>query len=484
MVKIVHKIIICYALFFSMLLTSCSDDVENMTTELKFWVMPNFPDPQNDTERLIRGFEHENPGVKVKVTILDWGSAWTKITMAASAQNGPDILQMPTTWSASITEMGALMSLDSLVYNMGGEERFVDVTLESARPRASDSITSLPWFIDVRPYFYRKDVLSKLGVEKNDIKDRSDFYTVLEMIKDAKPIIEKRLVQPLGYPGKNDWNIIHNFSPWIWGAGGSVLSDDAMKANLSSPESLDGIMFFLEMIRDGFNERRNLEKNTAQVSSDFDNGDLAFWKDAAHKLIYLQRPAFLETHSGRKSAAVRNFGVMLPPTAPRGLSKEKSKYFVGGSNLSIFNFSKKKELSMKLIQYLCGRQDVQMKMTRMSGLMPTLKTTYVSPYFLRDPNRKIFVDLVKNGRSYPAVHYWGEIETSILIRRFGNIFDLITGSSIWPQKEIIQELKETDAEINDYIKTQLKNRPELVKKLKAYSEQKKKLKISSVQNKE
>ncbi len=448
------RIAFCLGFF---LLFSCAPDAPTGQTKVSIWVLPNFPDPQRDMEKLIKGFKLEHPGIEVEVTVLDWGSAWTKITTAATAKSGPDILQLGSTWTAAVTEMGALVSLDSVLQGMGGEDLFVEAGMESARPRASDSVTSLPWFVDVRPLFYRKDVLAKMGVQPDSIRTWGQFSKVLTGIHNSKPVVEGNVIQAMGYPGKNDWNVIHNMAPWIWGAGGDFLDSTATKSAIGRPESIRGILFYLGLVRQGFNEVRNLEKNTAQVSSDFDEGRLAFWLDATTKSIYLDRPQFLGGTG--KSAAARNYACMMPPTSPNG----NSRYFVGGSNLAIFRFSKHKAEAMKLLEYLVARPDVQLQMSRASGFLPTLIQTYDMPYFRENPNRQVFLRMVRQGQPYPSVHYWGEIETTILTRRFGNIFDLITATKPgeWPETKIIEEIQATDVEISHYIQQQLDQAPGL-----------------------
>jgi len=443
------------------LLGGCKTDTPRQQTRLSVWVLPNFPDPQRDMEKLVKGFELENPGIDVEITVLDWGSAWTKITTAATAQNGPDLLQLGSTWTAAVTEMGALVSLDSVLQSVGGEDLFVEAGMESARPRASDSVTSLPWFMDVRPLFYRKDVLAAVHINPDSIRTWSNFTAALTRIRNQRPIIEGSLVMPFGYPGKNDWNVIHNMAPWIWGAGGDFLDSTATQSAIGRPESIQGILFYLSFVREGFNEVRNLEKSTAQVSADFDEGRLAFWLDATTKTIYLDRPQFLGGTG--KSAAARNYACMMPPTSPTG----NARYFVGGSNLAIFKFSKHKRESMKLLEYLVSRPDVQLQMSRASGYLPALKATYDMPYFRENPNRMVFLKMVRQGQPYPSVHYWGEIETSILSRRFGNIFDLVTAAKPgeWPEDRIIEEIKATDQEISHYIRQQLEHTPGLKERL-------------------
>jgi multiple sugar transport system substrate-binding protein len=443
-------------LFFSVLilmLIACDDDTSPVGRKhvLQLWIMPNSLDPAADMEQILRNFELENPGIEVDVTVLDWSVAWTKITTAASTFNGPDIVQMPTTWAASVTQMGALLSLDSLVHLAGGDSLFVPSAMRIARPIGCDSVTSMPWFLDVRPLYYRRDVLSHIGVDPKSIVTWNDFRKTLKKIQQAHLVLEGIPVSPIGYPGRHDWNVIHNFAPWIWGAGGDFLDSAATRSAIADSASIAGIMYYLDLVRSGYNSRRNLGKNTSQVSADFDAGRFAFWFDATNKTIYLDSPRFLGGQA--KSVTARNYSCMLPPSSPAG---KNSWYFAGGSNLSIFKFTKHKRASEILLRYLTTRADVQLAMSRVTGFLPALKITYEYPFFKEDEKRQIFQQMVMHSKSYPAIHYWGEIETEILLRRFGNMFDLITESPSdrWPEKEILAEIHAADREITNYIQRQ------------------------------
>lgn len=436
---------------FAIFLSGCASDDSDRKEVLQFWIMPNSPDPLVDMRHLLRNFELENPGIEVQVTVLDWSVAWTRITAAASTQSGPDVIQMPTTWAASITAMGALLPLDSLVEAAGGDSIFAPVSMKFAKPVGANHVTSLPWFLDVRPLYFRRDVLSKVGLDPQGIRNRNDFRNALSLIRAANLHIEGLPISPVGYPGKHDWNVIHNFAPWIWGAGGDFLDSTARESRLASKESENGILFYLGLVRDGFNSRRNLAKNTSQVSMDFDEGRLAFWFDATNKTIYLDSPRFLGGSS--KNVTARNYSCMLPPSAPPG---KEPYYFAGGSNLSVLRSSAHRRAAMALVKYLSARSDVQLSLARMTGFLPALLSAYEYPFFREDARREVFQQMVFHLRSYPAVPYWGELETEILLRRFGNIFDLITSSpeNVWPEKEILAEIRAADEEVNRFIRRQ------------------------------
>ena len=432
-------------------LGSCSSDDSQQKEVLQLWIMPNSPDPTADMQHVLRNFELENPGIEVQVTVLDWSVAWTKITTAASTRSGPDVIQMPTTWAAAVTAMEALMPMDSLIAVSGGDSAFASVSMKFARPVGVQQATSVPWFLDVRPLYYRRDALAEAGVNPAKVRNWDEFRIALEKIRKANLVIEDQHIDPIGYPGKHDWNVIHNLAPWIWGAGGDFLDSTGTESLLATKESINGILFYLSLVRDGFNSRKNLSKNTNQVSMDFDEGRLAFWFDVTNKTLYLDSPRFLGGSS--KNVTARNYSAMLPPVAPEGKTPY---YFAGGSNLSVSRYTKHKRAAMALVRYLVARPDVQLEIARVMGFMPALLSTYEYPFFKDDGKRDVFQQMVLHLRSYPAVPYWGGVETEILLRRFGNIFDLITSSpeKVWPEKDIIAEIRAADREVNRFIHRQ------------------------------
>jgi multiple sugar transport system substrate-binding protein len=405
--------------------------------------------------KILKGFHVENPGIKVEVTILDWGSGFSKIVLAAATRNGPDVVQVPSTWAASMTDIGALMPLDSITYIWGSPSLFIEGSRETMQPENSNEVTSLPWFLDVRPFYYREDVLSELNINPNSINSRERFVEVLQRIKKSKTTINGKVVSPMEYPAKNDWNIVHNFASWIFSAGGSFLTEDLSGSNLLNGKTLDGIYFYLNFVKNGYNDYSNLDKTTAGVSSDFDQGKTAFIGETTSKSMYLENQNFLQGSS--TASAIVEYGCIIPPTAKRG---EQGKYFLGGSNLGVFKSTKVKRESLTLLRYLTTQSDVQFQFSRISGFLPALSETYDLPYFSENKNRLVFQKIVENGMSYRAVPFWSAIETDVLTKRFNNIFNIVASSEgkQWPQSRIDAELSAADKEINAIIKKDAQKR--------------------------
>ncbi len=422
--------------------------------ELLIWVMPNSPKPEKDMDALLEPFKAAHPDVAIKVSVLDWGSAWTKLTTAAISGDGPDVVQLGTTWCPFLTDLGALLPLDDVDAEIHVKESFLPSTWAAAKPRTSEHVTSVPWFIDVRPMFYRTDVFAEAKVDPKSMDTWDGYIAGLEKIKAAGIKHEGEAISPIGFPGKNDWNVVHNFAPWIWSAGGDFLSPLGDKCVLNSPESMKGILFYLDMVRKGLNPKTNMEKNTAQVSADFDAGRVATFFESTIKNTYLERPP--EQGGSAGSHVAGNYGVLMPPAGPA-----KRSVFMGGSHLAVFKSSRRPDLAKLLLRYLTADSAAQVAYSEISGFLPAYKAAFQSPYFSADAKRAVFRDIVPFGRCYPAVPYWGEIETAILMKRLGTLFDIAAEvNGPYSEAAVKAEVDQAVLDIDAQIESHFKNHPE------------------------
>lgn len=424
--------------------------------ELLLWVMPNTPKPEKDMLDLLEPFKADHPGVEIKISVLDWGSAWTKLTTAAIAGDGPDVVQLGATWTPFLTGMKVLLPLDDLDRELNVKETYLPATWAAAKPRTSEHVTSLPWFIDVRPLFYRTDVFAQAKVDPKGILDWDDYLAALRKIQAAGIRTNGELVAPVGFPGKNDWNVVHNFAPWIWGAGGDFLNEKGDRCILGSEESIQGILFYLDLVRQGLNPKTNMEKNTAQVSADFDAGRLATLFETTLKESALSQSA--SQGGSAQSHVAENYGVIVPPKGP-----SERAVFMGGSHLAIFKSSRNPALAKELIRYLSADTSAQLAHAQVSGFLPALKKTFDNPYFTRDRKRSVFKETVQYGRIYPSVPYWAEIETSVLMKRLGNLFDIAAEaggpySEAAVREEVAAAVKDVDALIQAHFQTHPEDR--------------------------
>ncbi|NQU18284.1 MAG: sugar ABC transporter substrate-binding protein [Candidatus Saganbacteria bacterium] len=428
--KIILSLVIFSLCFLNL---SCTPAPSDGTVSLKMWVMPNSLEPLNDLKDVLKPFEKANPKIKIKVTVIDWGAAWTKITTAATSNDVPDIVQLGSTWVGAISAMDALLDVSDRVDEIGGSKAFVPAAWKTSGIIGSGKVTAIPWIVDCRALYYRTDIFKKVGLKKSDLDTWSGFKDSLSKIKDANLTIEGLKIVSLGMPGKNDWNVVHNLSPWIWAAGGDYLAKDNKTSTLNSKKALKGIMFYLQLAKEGYVPTEYLELNTAQVSSNFNNGSVGVYFDGPYEVKTLTTPPQQGGASGGVTA--RNFGVTTYPKGPKGRYT-----FVGGSNLAIFKDSKHKEEAWKVIKHLTSDKKAQLNYTKACGFLPAKLEVFDHPYYSINPARKILKEAIKYGKTYPCIPGWGLLEP-ILTRRFGIMWDYVTGSKgPIKEKEIQRQL--------------------------------------------
>jgi multiple sugar transport system substrate-binding protein len=423
--------------------TGCTNKKKETNDKLvEMWVMPNSLDPVSDLETLLKEFEKET-GIKVKITSVDWGAAWSKITTAATSGDVPDVVQLGSTWVSAITGMGALQELSKeAIAELGGKRTFIPVAWKTTGIENSGKTTAIPWLVDARALYFRKDVLRKAKVSRYDLNTWGSFKKSLQKIYDADLVIDDQPIAPFGMSGKNDWNVIHSLSPWIWMAGGEFLAPDRKTCLLDSDAVFEGISFYISLVRAGFVPMEYLELNTAQVSGNFNDGNCAMYFDGPYEVKTLTRPAAEGGAAG--SLTSRNFAITEYPRGPKGRYT-----FVGGSNLGIFKHAKNKSGAFKLIKFLTSRK-AQVDYAKVSGFLPARLDAFDDPFFANDPHRKIFKKAVLIGRTYPPVPSWGLLEP-ILTRRFGIMWDYVTSGSDYDPKKIRAQLKMAKREVESIL---------------------------------
>lgn len=380
-------------------------------TKVTMWIMPNSGEPEADLMKVLEPFLAANPDIEVQATVLDWGSAWTKLTTAATSGEGPDITQLGTTQVAAIAAMGALEDLTGVYDTFGGTEAFVPASLPTTQILGQgEERYGTPWFIDTRALFYRKDICEAAGVNpETDFDTWDSFKTALQKIKGTQ--IDGKEIIPLGMPGKNDWNVIHNFAPWIWGAGGDFIAEDNKTSIINDNTAFEGVKFYSELAVEGLMSMPALEKNSAEIEALFNSGEFATIFTGAYEIATLRREV---------PELAEKIGTVPFPAGPNGRYA-----FFGGSDLCVFRASKNKEAAYKVLQFLMTTE-AQVEYQKLCGNLPSVNATYETSFIADEPMRAAFKEQLQYGKAYPSVAGWGPSET-LLQKGLSNVWDNVMG---------------------------------------------------------
>ena len=116
------------------------------------------------TERMMKEFETLF-GMHVQIQKQTWGSAWAELVHYSIYKNAPDISEVGSTWIGDLIGMNTLRPFSNAeITSFGGSQAFFPSAWKSGVGE-DGQVWSIPWLIDSRLLYYRKDMLEKAGID-------------------------------------------------------------------------------------------------------------------------------------------------------------------------------------------------------------------------------------------------------------------------------------------------------------------------------
>ena len=403
--------------------------------ELTMWVMPVTVNAQHDIPDLMKPWLAAHPNVSVKVTVLDWESGWNKITAAAASRRGPDLLELGTTWTPAIAAMGGIEKLSpAQLAEIDNGAAYFPALWQTTQVFGEPGSYAVPWYADVRAAFYRTDVFAQAGVDpKQAFATWDTFHAALKKVNGQ--VVGGKRVAALAYAGKNDWDVVHNLAPWIWNAGGDMVTPDAKRSALDTAPALRAIDFYSRLAVEGLVPSNALEKDSDILEGAFVGGDYAVIFSGP----WLVRRIFAAPAGSTLRA---NFDVAPSPAGDHGNAT-----IFSGSNLAIFKGSKHKAEAWELIKYL-GSKPAQVTLTQLTWMMPTRPDACADPALASRPAFAKLTAIAQGGRAYPAIPAWGPLE-AVYTKHLGQLAELTSGvSGVYSTAALKAEIASTVIEAN------------------------------------
>lgn len=401
---------------------------------LNIWIMPNGASPQQKLEQELEIFTAKTH-IPVKVKVLDWGEAWNRIsTTLETGENSPDLLQLGSTWVPYFAARGELKNLNDIIEQIDST-RFVPVSWYTSHIDADTNIYAIPWFIDVRPVLGNKRIMKKYGITPASIRSYKGFSDAIRKVNEGKELLEYGAkIRGYAFPGKSDWNIPHNFAPWIWSYGGKFVDKDKngkWHASILTAPTLEGIAKYLSFIVDSLVSTESLQSNSAEIAQQFNNGEFAFIVSTAEIVMQTR------IHGSQGGLSDARIGQDSVTVLPIPMGKAGSVSFVGGSDLAIPARNTKDE-AIQLLLFLTADSSLD-DYTKQIGFLPASKKVLES--WIEDETYKNLVAQLETGRTYPALPEWGTIEQT-LVSMFSAVWELLEIPALYSEEKLYRIFKD------------------------------------------
>jgi multiple sugar transport system substrate-binding protein len=337
---------------------------------------------------LIPEFERRHPGIKVDVQQIPWTAAHEKLLTAFVGDAAPDIAQIGNTWVPELAELEALAELPAEMVRDPGFAAgdFFPGALESNR--VEGRLWGLPWYVDTRVVFYRKDLLAAAGAEEFP-RTWSAWRALME-----------RLRGPGRYAAllpTDEWE-----QPVILALQtGAPLIRDGRRAAFDEPGFRRALAFYLDIFRDGLAPPAN-NNQISSVYQQFAAGEFA---------MYLTGPWNLGEFARRLPPEMAEAWDTAPMPAPDGMPWPGAS-LAGGSNLVVMRGSRQPREAWMLARYLVEPAS-QMRLYELCGDLPSRRSVWQQNKLATEPRLDAFYVQMQAARPTPALPEWQRVATAI-----------------------------------------------------------------------
>jgi multiple sugar transport system substrate-binding protein len=367
------------------LVAGCARMQDDRTT-VRFWVMGYEGEV---VARLLPEFERLHPDIQVDLQIVPWLSAHEKLLTAFAGESLPDVSPIGNTWIPEFAALGALEPLDDEIAATPGFDQadffpgVWDTGVIEGRAYA------VPWYVETRLPFYRRDMLAKAGVETlpaswdewrvamREVKRVAGpgNYAILLPLNEFEPLLSLAIQQP---------------EP--------LLRDGGRYGNFRSEGFRQSLGFYKEMFEQGW---APVVTNN-QISNVWDEFGKGFYS------FYISGPWNIAKFKERLPATQQKDWATMPLPGPEGPGAS----LANGTSFVVFKDSPNKAAAWKLIAWLSS-PDVQAEFHALTGDLPPRRSPWQTPALANDPYTKAFREQLERAVSTPKVPEWERIATEM-----------------------------------------------------------------------
>ena len=360
---------------------------------------------------VIDKFQVDNPGVKVNMEIVPWGTCQDKSMTLAAAGNPVSVSYMGSRTLLKLSSEGLIVPAEISAEQAALYQPGVLATVSSG-----GKYWGYPHAFSTKALYINCDLVTAAGMECKAPATWAD------MIAMAKAIKEKDGVAGIGIAGKDFDNTMHMFLDFLYSNGGTVLDASTGAVTLDSQQTRETLQLYKDLLP--YMEEGPTAWERDQMKDLFNDAKLG---------MYVNGPWGYGQHKDK----VPNQIVVPVPHGPSGVSGT----ILITDSIAVFKQSDPavQALAQKLAQALTSG-DAQYDLDKSWGLTPILqydKIVAEKPYYVDDARWQIFVNGIATGGPEPLVTDFKSLQgvftnmiQGVMLGEGGSVDDLVKQAGV------------------------------------------------------
>ncbi|GHI03038.1 sugar ABC transporter substrate-binding protein [Streptomyces cellostaticus] len=333
-------------------------------------------------------------GIKVQLEVVPWSDLLNRILTATTSGQGPDVLNIGNTWSASLQATGALLPWDAKNFaEIGGKDRFVGSALGSTGAPGKDP-AAVPLYSMAYALYYNKQILADAGISKPPA-------TWDELIADGKKI-KATGKSVLGAEGANVSENIHHVFVLAQQHGAHFFTPDG-KPDFTDPKVVDAVKQYVDLMA----EEQVIPAGDAEYAQNQSVSDFAKGRQAM--LLWQSAAANLKSQGMSEDA----YGIApVPVRSGTPGTGAQTNSMVAGINIAVFKSSHHLDGATKFVKFMTG-DDEQKILNAAYSTIPPVRTAQGDAAFSTPSNAVLKNTLATSAAALPQVAAESQFETAV-----------------------------------------------------------------------
>ncbi|MFD7904995.1 ABC transporter substrate-binding protein [Kitasatospora sp. NPDC059747] len=362
---------------------------------LTYWASNQGTSLDNDRQVLepeLKRFEQQT-GIKVKLEVVPWSDLLNRILTATTSGQGPDVLNIGNTWSASLQATGALLPFDAAAMEKtGGKDRFLPSALASTGAAGKDP-AAVPLYSMAYGLYWNRKLFAEAGIDHPPT-------TWEDLIADGHRLTAGDRYGLALEGGSPTEDVHHAFT--LAKQQGADFFDATGKPTFDGPGTVAAVKRYVGLLgTDRIAAPGNAEYANNQSVTDFATGKAAM-------LMWQSAGANLASHGMKPE----DYAV-APLPAPAGATGDRATAsMAAGINLAVLRSSHNTDGALKFVTFMTGT-DEQIRLNRAYGSIPPVKDAQNDPAFAT-PELKTLSDVLRTSAApLPQVPDESQFETLV-----------------------------------------------------------------------
>lgn len=336
-------------------------------TTLQFWTRFDYLKPAIDQYN--DQAQKSGKKVFVSVTLIPGAQIIDKLTTALASKTQPDIMSIDLVQCPYFNSLGAFVDTTTRFNALPYKGEFAKA--QASLGNYGGKQYQVPFAADVSAFVWNKDIFRDAGLDPEKGPANWD-----ELRQFAQKTTKGSDRFGIAFDAQTGGTFMFRWMPFVWSNGGDILSADGMKSTINSPQALEALQFWVDMVQK--------DKVTPPGTATFSGDDLraAF---QAGKIAMMVNGNAIVAQVNRDAPNIK-YGTTLIPASPKtGMNAS----FAGGDLLGILAGTKQEDLCWDLMQYLTS-EAVQVDYFAKNGVIPVRTAFYKNKYFDMEPKYQIF----------------------------------------------------------------------------------------------